>query len=150
MRGKAESFFGNDFSRGRLHDGPVAQRAIEAMDAREGSIPGRTPTVRSRDTRTAPWCPPRTGRSRCSPGSTSPSLRRMTRMRATMRSLGAGLGIGFGLIGSDWPATSDSARRSRHQWRRWYARCSTAQQELADQLASLEPLCKLIFSDKAE
>ncbi|MFD9561351.1 DUF4157 domain-containing protein [Streptomyces sp. NPDC059994] len=56
--------------------------------AREGSIPGRTPTGRSRDTRTAPRCPPRTGRSRCSPGSTSPPLIRMTPMRATTRSFG--------------------------------------------------------------
>lgn len=38
LRGKAESFFGNDFSRGRLHDGPVAQRAIEAMGARALTI----------------------------------------------------------------------------------------------------------------
>ncbi|MFC0842579.1 DUF4157 domain-containing protein [Streptomyces noboritoensis] len=38
LRGKAESFFGTDFSRGRLHDGPVAQRAIEAMGARALTI----------------------------------------------------------------------------------------------------------------
>ncbi|MFE7043474.1 recombinase family protein [Streptomyces atratus] len=29
-----------------------------------------------------------------------------------------------------------------------YARCSTAQQELASQLAALEPVCKRIFSEK--
>ncbi|PKV83222.1 uncharacterized protein DUF4157 [Streptomyces sp. TLI_146] len=38
LRGSAESFFGTDFSRGRLHDGPVAQRAIEAMGARALTI----------------------------------------------------------------------------------------------------------------
>ncbi|MEV7976811.1 recombinase family protein [Streptomyces sp. NPDC086519] len=29
-----------------------------------------------------------------------------------------------------------------------YARCSTAQQELASQLTALEPVCKQIFSEK--
>ncbi|MFE6906297.1 recombinase family protein [Streptomyces erythrochromogenes] len=29
-----------------------------------------------------------------------------------------------------------------------YARCSTVQQELASQLATLQPVCKRIFSEK--
>ncbi|MEU5977162.1 DUF4157 domain-containing protein [Streptomyces sp. NPDC047315] len=38
LRAEAESFYGNDFSAARLHDGPVAQRAIEAMGARAMTV----------------------------------------------------------------------------------------------------------------
>ncbi|WHM40801.1 DUF4157 domain-containing protein [Streptomyces sp. BPTC-684] len=38
LRTKAESFYGTDFTPARLHDGPVAQRAIKAMGAEAMTI----------------------------------------------------------------------------------------------------------------
>ncbi|MEE1805163.1 recombinase family protein [Streptomyces sp. BE133] len=46
------------------------------------------------------------------------------------------------------PVEAAPAARPAQPIRIGYARCSTAQQELASQLAALEPVCKRIFSEK--